>query len=296
MAITDSQLGDRRLYVGASDVGVILGHNKYKSPSALWREKRGMEKGFAGNLRTDIGSALERGVIELLAAQTGYVIKNVDEQDFIPKDAPFIRAHADGLIDDETILGKELIVAEAKTVNGFAFTKWEDEPYGCPTYYWTQLQTLMQATGADRGIIGVLIDVSDFKVLEFERDDEWWAEALPKIEAFWDAVQSGTEIEDESPARAEELSETMPQEGLVVSLDETVLEAQVQLEQVKKDIKDLNARKKELETKVKTAIGNADKAEFSDGTFITRKWNEPSKVEYLRRGYVTYSARKKPKK
>lgn len=68
LSLTPEQVLARRSRLGASEMGAVLGLSKYKSPIALWAEKRGMiPPSFEGNEFTEWGTRLEGVVCEAYA-------------------------------------------------------------------------------------------------------------------------------------------------------------------------------------------------------------------------------------
>jgi predicted phage-related endonuclease len=67
LSLTAEQVADRRNRLGASEVPAVLGLSKYKSPLALWAEKRGLIAPFDGNEFSEWGTRLEGVVADAYA-------------------------------------------------------------------------------------------------------------------------------------------------------------------------------------------------------------------------------------
>ena len=64
MKFTEAELEHRRRFVGSSDVGAILGLDKYRSKHDVWLEKLGLAKPFEGNAATEAGDDFEPVIVQ----------------------------------------------------------------------------------------------------------------------------------------------------------------------------------------------------------------------------------------
>ena len=72
-------LEDRRKGIGGSDVGALLGLNKYKSPYTLWAEKSGLlHTDEVDNESMRIGRDLEDYVAKRFMEETGHEVITSD--------------------------------------------------------------------------------------------------------------------------------------------------------------------------------------------------------------------------
>lgn len=114
-------LEDRKKGIGGSDVGTILGLNKWKSPYQLWLEKTGqvvLEE--SGSEPAYWGNVLEEVVAKEFQERTGKKVRRRN-QVFEHPLHPFLRANI-----DRDVVGENAIL-ECKTANQFLGKEWEGE-------------------------------------------------------------------------------------------------------------------------------------------------------------------------
>ncbi|RXU75170.1 phage tail tape measure protein [Enterococcus faecium] len=155
---------DRKKGIGGSDVGTILGLNKWKSPYQLWLEKTGQvvleetasEPAYWGNI-------LEEVVAKEFQERTGKKVRRRN-QVFEHPLHPFLRANI-----DRDVVGENAIL-ECKTANQFLGKEWEGEEV--PLSYLCQVQHYMNVLNKDYCYIAVLIGGQKFIWKRIERDQE----------------------------------------------------------------------------------------------------------------------------
>lgn len=167
---------NRHLYVGGSDVPVILGLSQYKTQFELAREKTGITKSdFKGNEYTAYGHAMEPQIREYINLTTDY-----------------------HFIETSTIDEKHNIRANTDGVDHEAKTLLEIKTHGAvPTIevYKAQMQLYMYVNELEQGLLALYERPQDFN-LEFDaerldasiivkRDDEYIERILKEIELFW---------------------------------------------------------------------------------------------------------------
>lgn len=171
---------NRHLYVGGSDVPVILGLSKFKTQYELAQNKTGIVKSdFKGNEYTAFGHAMEPQIREYINLTTDFNFvetSTIDEENSI-------RANTDG------------VDYEARTLL-------EIKTHGAvPTIdvYKVQMQLYMFANDLDEGVLALYERPQDFN-LEFdsnrldmtiivERDEDEVHHILSEIDLFWQRVE-----------------------------------------------------------------------------------------------------------
>lgn len=79
LSLTAQQIEERRSRLGASEMPVVVGLSKYKSPIALWAEKRGLiPVNMVGNEFTEWGTRLEGVVADAYAEKIGVGVARVE--------------------------------------------------------------------------------------------------------------------------------------------------------------------------------------------------------------------------
>lgn len=171
---------NRHLYVGGSDVPVILGLSKFKTQYELAQNKTGIVKSdFKGNEYTAFGHALEPQIREFINLTTDY---NFVETSTI-NEKHRIRANTDG-VDHEH---KTLLEIKTHGVN--------------PTIevYKAQMQLYMFANDLEEGLLALYERPKDFN-LDFDserldtsiivkRDEEYIQHILNEIDLFWRRIE-----------------------------------------------------------------------------------------------------------
>ena len=169
---------NRHLYVGGSDVPVILGLSKFKTQYELAQNKTGIVKSdFKGNEYTAFGHALEPQVREFINLTTDYNFVETSTIDNKHR----IRANTDGVDYDK----KTLLEIKTHGAN--------------PTMdvYKVQMQLYMFANDLDQGLLALYHRPSDFnlefdsnrlKTVMIKRDDDLIEHILKEIELFWKRV------------------------------------------------------------------------------------------------------------
>lgn len=172
-------LENRRKGIGGSDVGAILGLNKWRSPYQLWLDKTGQlpvtedetnEFAYWGNVLEDV-------VAKEFARRTGKKVRRAN-QVFEHKDYPFLRANVDRMI-----VGEDAIL-ECKTTSEWNSKEWEDDEI--PVSYLLQVQHYLNVLDKDKGYIAALIGGNKFVWKEVKRDQELIDIMQAKLVDFWE--------------------------------------------------------------------------------------------------------------
>lgn len=174
-------LEERRKGIGGSDVGTILGFNKYKTKLELFfekinpiEEKEETEAAYFGNILEDI-------VAKEFEKRTGKKVRR-DRKHYKHKEYKFLMANI-----DRRIVGEKAIL-ECKTVNAFNYKEWEGEEI--PPCYILQVQHYLLVTGLEKAYIAVLIGGNRFIYKEIEKDLELIELIKKECIEFWECVKN----------------------------------------------------------------------------------------------------------
>lgn len=246
--LTEKQLEERRLGIGGSDAAAVLGLSKFKTPLDLYYDKIGEGSDTINNPdAVHFGNVLEDIVAREYAARTGERVQRVN-QPRIHHEYEFMRANL-----DRRVVGDRKVL-ECKTANQYTTGDWgESGTDQVPDAYLVQVTHYMGVMDYPRADLAVLIGGQDFRIYNFERDQEL-LEMLIEAEAeFWQRVQ------DRNPPPATtkgDISTYMAidnGDSIVASSD--IENACKLLKDVKGRLKELNATKNQLETMIKLEIG-----------------------------------------
>ena len=176
-------LAYRRLGIGGSDVSVVCGTNKYKSPIQLWLEKTGQQQPEGAGEAAYWGTKLESVVRDEFTKRTGLKVITVNKI-LQSKDYPFMLANLDGVCLCP-VYGK--CVFEAKTASAFKAGEWEGD--AVPYEYILQVQHYLCVTGYNGAYIAVLIGGNTFQWKYIPRDEEIISMLIRTERDFWMLVE-----------------------------------------------------------------------------------------------------------
>ncbi|CAI3596968.1 MULTISPECIES: YqaJ viral recombinase family protein [Clostridium] len=248
-------LKERQCGIGGSDVGAVLGVNKYKTPFEVYLEKtepiteikEQSESAYFGDIFEDI-------VAKEFEKRTGFKVRR-DRKHYKHKDYHFMVANI-----DRRIVGENAIL-ECKTANQYLLKEWEDEEI--PASYLLQVQHYLAVTGADRGYIAVLIGGQKFIWKEVSRDEELIEIIIQAEKDFWGLVEAKTPPALDGSSAAEKYLKEKYKE---VEEDKTVelgFEYKDKIKsylEMKEQLKNFETQVKELENQIKFEMGNAEYA------------------------------------
>lgn len=247
-----AQAFDRRLFLGGSDAGAILGLSPWHTPYEVWLEKIGevkaedpkKQKFFARRKRH------EPVVLEMLNDEKGIVARSVNTRAFHPKHS-FLSCEIDAISDE----GLEI---EIKTVHPFAAKEWGIEDTDeIPPHYTAQALHGLMVTGQPRRLVAALIGVDDLRIYMVERDQPTLDQLLEHELAFWQMVQSRT------PPPVVRLSDVEKlygvDKGQVLAIDDNmqIVDALARIRELKAEEKSVEALLEEQQLIVKGFMKDA---------------------------------------
>lgn len=153
----DEWLAMRRVGIGGSDAGCIVGANKYRSNVDLWREKTGeyIPEDISEKPAVIFGKKAEEHLRELFKLDfPNYSIDYHEFYMFCNEKHPFVFATLDGEITDEN--GRKGIL-EIKTTTIQNSAQWDEWENGIPDSYYVQILHQLGATGWDFAILKAYI-------------------------------------------------------------------------------------------------------------------------------------------
>ena len=282
-------LRERKNGIGGSDVACVLGLNKYKSAFALYNEKKSEEIEDFDNEAMRVGRDLEEYVASRFTELSGIKVRH-ENAILINEDFPFIRANVDRLCVG---VKAGLECKTASTWNAKNFGKGE-----FPVNYYAQCVAYMAVTGLPEWYLAVLVMGKEFKVYKLTRDKDCdcpeWCECAvyvgaDEIEAlveacrdFWcehieknvpPAVFNGNDDEAISAACNPDSGQEIDMTGYLDKLTE--------LTDLKRQIDELTAQKKQLEGEIKMFMGDCGKG-YADGY----------KVSFTKQSRTTYDVKR----
>ena len=245
----------RKSGIGGSDVASIMGLNKYSSPLEVWMEKTGRSETPDISNKPPVywGVILEDVVAdEFKRRHTDLQVKKKNAM-LISRSRPWAFANLDRWVLDSN--GNHGVL-EIKTADKMMTSDWQD---GVPAYYLTQVTHYLSITGLQYAWVAVLIGGNDYHEFYIERDEADIKAVNEYVDTFWhDFVETDTPpalIGNSSEADALLSLHSVPD-----STYESALDADIDLErlqEIKADIKRLEAEKTKIENNIKALIGDA---------------------------------------
>lgn len=268
----DEWLLHRKEGIGASEIGAVLGFNKYKTPYQVWEDK--INRDIIPVIETPAmrrGKLMEDLVAQEYVAHTGNQIRRDNKIRIHPK-YPFLFASLDRIIVDKGERG--VGVLECKTVSSQTKKQWEEE---LPLSYYAQIQQQLAVTGYQWGEIALLVaDTFDLTILPFEQDKDFIQQMIEIAEKFWNEnvlkkISPPMELPDFELAFIKD--ELKQQATERVYLDcKTLYELKTQKNELEKKIK-------ERENEIKEFLGTKTHLYYGDKLIVTWKTIE-------RKGYT----------
>ncbi len=259
----DEWLKFRNRGIGGSDVSVICGVNKYKSPVELWMEKTGQIEPKEAGEAAYWGTILEPIIRDEFSKRSGMEValeRSILQHPY----HSFMMANLDGIVIDP--VKNCTCVFEAKTANQFSAGDWElDVPEG----YQLQVQHYMAVTDYTGTYIAVLIGGNQFRYYYIERDDEMIGLLIMLEKHFWDCVIKKIPPKiDGSKASSELLNRLYPQgkSKTVIPLPEDALDLIKQYEDGQTGESSSSLKKDEAANKLKSMLGTYEYGSISNRT------------------------------
>ena len=282
-------LKERKKGIGGSDVACVLGLNKYKSAFALYNEKKSEEIEDFDNEAMRIGRDLEEYVASRFTELSGIKVRH-ENAILINEEFPFIRANVDRLCVG---VKAGLECKTASTWNAKNFGKGE-----FPVNYYAQCVAYMAVTGLPDWYLAVLVMGKEFKVYKLTRDKDCdcpeWCECAvyvgdDEIESLVSACREFwcEHIEKNVPPAVfnsnddEAISSACnPDSGQEIDMT-GYLDKLAELTNIKGQIDELTAQKKQLEGEIKMFMGDCGKG-YADGY----------KVSFTKQSRTTYDVKR----
>lgn len=285
---------NKRIYgIGGSDVGAIMGVNKWKSPFEVYMEKRSIEELENNKIEsnTEENSKSEDGVNKEIslnniandgntsininkvtkaseAAYWGETLKEIIAKEFSIRTGKKIRKCNKYLADEEYpfMIGaaQRRVVSEnsilmCKTANTFLGKQWDGEEI--PPSYMLQSQHYMRVYKADKCYIGALIGGQKFVLKEIPRDEELISMIIEAEKDFWinHVEKAVPPIIDGSEAVRKYLTKNFIDVDAAIEVNLKDAEKIEEYLKLKGEIKTLEDSMKAIENNLKNEIGHAER-------------------------------------
>jgi len=227
----------RKLGIGGSEIGSILGVNKYKTAYDVWLDKTGRGQEVQENNSMHFGTVLEQVVADEFTLRTGKRVRRIN--DIVKsKTNPILLASIDRKIEGENSI-LECKTASWRTAREFG-TEGTDE---VPASYLLQCMHYLECTGYKKAYLAVLIDGRDYRIYSIDYNEELASLINEKATEFWESYV----ITDIPPpvSTVQEIDKVYK-----ICKKESVIEATSELIPVVEEYKTTKERIKELEAEL----------------------------------------------
>ncbi|PRZ99255.1 YqaJ viral recombinase family protein [Listeria monocytogenes] len=263
----------RRLGIGGSDAGIIMGLNQYKTAFELWLDKTDqvLPDESAGEAAY-WGNQMEEVVAKEFEKRTGKKVRRSNMMYQHPEH-DFMLANV-----DRFIVGEDALL-ECKTASAYLAKEWESDEV--PATYLVQIQHYLAVTGKSKAYVAVLIGGNKFIWKEIERDEELINQIIAFELDFWETNIKGhvAPALDGSSAAEKYLKDRFAKsEDKQIILPKTFNEYLTERANLERDIKLLETRKKEIDNNIKGHMESAEKA-LSDNYEVSWKSMTSKRVD-----------------
>jgi putative phage-type endonuclease len=258
----------RKKGIGGSDTAAILGLNPYKTAMQVWLEKTNRvinEEQTSGYAYW--GNVLEDVIAREYAKATNRKIRKVNDTLFHPG-IPWLLANIDRKVVNEPR------VLECKTASIYTKKDWGISGTDhVPESYILQVQHYLAVTGYTVADLAVLIGGNDFRIFTIPRDDALIQQVLSLLSDFWNNHVL-TDIPPQPNSRVEAYQRWPADKGNYIEAQLEHIELAQELKKIKHDIKLLENKQANIETKLSIAIGDSSGICQGDRKLITWKQNK----------------------
>lgn len=264
----------RRKSIGASEIGSVLGLNKWQSAYDLWEIKTGRRKDDESNIYMEMGTAMEPIVADQFSKRRPEFIlheamtKTGEQRVFQHPKHPFITCTPDRLILNPSDLNQFVGLVECKT------TVANMDAESIPLSYYAQVQYqagILRDLGhpVETIVIAVLKSYYDFFYVPLEFDPEFYDQCVSAAIEFWDLVRK----DQEPPVQT---SNDILRRGIynpnAVELNDSMAAELERLKEIKSQIKDLEEQADEIAEATKLHLGGSDTGIYDGRVVVT--WKE----------------------
>ena len=265
----------RKQGIGSSDAGAAVGLNPYKSQLELWLEKTGRDTTLPKADPHDEESPMYWGnVLEPIVAwhyskRTSKRVRRINAVLQHPNpELSWMLAN----IDREVIGADDVQILECKTAGINGARLWKE---GVPEYVQLQVMHQLAVTGKQAADVAVLLGGQTLEIHRIERDELMIARLIELERKFWHYVETDTPPPADGSASAEmALRALYPKDnGQTVDFSGRagLAAAYLELKAVRQYISEKETREAQLKQLLQQAMGEATRAEFSNGFISWRK-------------------------
>lgn len=261
----------RRSGIGASDAAAVCGLSRYRTPVEVYLEKIGELEPEPENDAMHFGKVLEAVVADEFALRNKTKLRRVNRT-LRHKALPWMMCHADRMIVNGVGL-------ECKTAGRW----YKSEDWGpdgsdeVPIEYLLQCQHCMAVTGQPAWFLAVLLAGNEYRQYYLQRSEEIIESLVAKESVFWRRVETRDAPAPTNPFDASLLHPRDRGASVLASFDASA--AVLELRNIGREKKALEAREKELKTQVMAEMKDALILQGLDGQTLAT-WKTQARAGY----------------
>lgn len=243
----------RKLGIGGSDAGAVVGLDPYKSAMTVYYDKTGDDIEVIDNEAMRQGREFEQYVAMRFCEETGKKVRRANGL-FCHDDHDFMIADFDRLVVGENA------GLECKTCSPYSAEKWMNG--NIPLHYQIQVYHYMAVMDADAWYIAVLIYGREFKFYRIERDLSVEKDLINIEKRFWEEnvmkrVIPEPDGSDEADAViARHFRDSRKISVPLIGFDDKIQRRQQLIETIGR----METEKKQIEQELKMFLGDAEEA------------------------------------
>lgn len=260
--------------IGSSEVATIVGLNPWETPYQLWRRKVGLDAPKQENFAMKAGHYLEDAVSLFWQDETGQQVIKSSAGDWLIRDneRPYLQVSPDRTywLRDMPRNNDNKGILEIKTTQ-----KSIDED-DIPKHWFCQIQYQLGVAGYQCGSLAWLTQGRDFgyKDLSFVPDFYDWL--VEEVDKFWQDNIQGKQEPTAANVQDILLKYNHHADGKIIEVSDELYQAYTDLKGLRDELSALEARKTELEDKLKLSFGDAEGISYGGQTLATWKAPKPS--------------------
>jgi putative phage-type endonuclease len=262
----------RKTGVGGSDIAILAGISRYKTPYELYLEKIGESEPTEETPAQYWGKILEEIVAQEYAKQTGKRVKKT-QKTYRDKTDTHLIGHLDRLI-----VGEKRIL-ECKTTRFAQKSDWgEEDSDEVPPAYLLQCQHYMEITGIKICDLALLASGSDFRIYTINHDPKIGLLIRKLAKEFWNMVQTRN---PPLPVNMDDVKRQFPhgKEDSVFASPE-IIDTIQRLREVTSQIKELEVEEEQLKTAILAELKeNSYLLDGSGNEIVTYKNQSTKRVD-----------------
>lgn len=256
--------------IGSSEVGTILGLNKWQTPYQLWRQKKGLDPAPEENFAMRAGHYLEDAVSRFYADASGNEIIKASAGDWliVNNEHPYLRVSPDRTYWPQGMSRRACNkgIVECKT------TQMEVDGGSVPQHWFCQLQYQMGVAELEQGAIAWLTAGREFGYREFNLDRDFYTWLIEEVTRFWvDNILGNKEPLAINVADVV-LKNPRHVAGKMLTADEDIIAELAELKELREELAALDARKKDIEAGIKMMMGDAEAVVLPDTDNVLCTW------------------------